>query len=231
MNKLLKYKFLPRQKTLTLSFLVIKLIEEFIPALHYKYVFQNFKQTTLYRAYNPAVVPPYLQSKPKSTILHCLHRKSKSLKYSDSDVKEVDMVRGIFEVKGKNTDHTIEFSVPSSTCKDWIAYHIPWKHFFAIFNVKESWNWDRLPQSYLESAYLKIDTDAIASHLNSTGTTPLDSEIPPQEPDESDLVGYTDGGADDSIPNTTTTEVFEALPSAKVLHMIGRKVLGFSQNV
>ena len=179
MNKLLKYKFLPRQKRLTLSFLVIKIIEEFIPALHYKYVFQNFKQTTLYRAYNPVVVPPYLQSKPKSTILHCLHRKSKSLKYSDSDVKEVDIVRGIFEVKGKIKDHTIDFSVPSCTCKDWIAYHIPCKHFFAIFNLKESWNWDRLPQSYLESAYLKMDTDAIASHLNSTGTTPLDSEIQP----------------------------------------------------
>ena len=89
--------------------------------------------------------------------------------------------------------------------------------------MKESWNWDRLPQSHLESAYLKIDTDAIASHLNSTGTTPLDSEIQPQEPDESDLVGYTDGGADDSIPNTTTTEVFEAFPSAKVLYMIGEK--------
>jgi len=134
------------------------------------------------------------------------------------------MVRGIFEVKGKNKDHTIDFSVPSCTCKDWIAYHIPCKHFFAIFNVQESWNWDRLPQSYLESAYLKIDTDAIASHLNSTGTTPLDSEIQPQAPDESDLVRNTDGGADDSIPDITSTEVFEALPSAKVLHMIGEKL-------
>jgi len=70
---------------------------------------------------------------------------------------------------------------------------------FAIFNVKE---WDKLPQSYLEFAYLKMLTDdrnksnddtyftnTIASHLNSTGTTPLDSEIQPQEPDESDLVG------------------------------------------
>ena len=81
-----------------------------------------------------------------------------------------------------------------------------------------------MPQSYLESAYLKIDTDAIASHLNSTGTTPLDSEIQSQEPDDSDLVGYTDGGADDSVCNSTTTEVFEtSLPSPKVLYMIGEK--------
>ena len=51
----------------------------------------------------------------------------------------------------------------------------------------------------------------------------MDSEIQSQEPDELDLVGYTEGGADDSVCNTTTTEVFEALPSAKVLHMIGEK--------
>ena len=129
MNKLLKYKFLPRQKTLTLSFLIIKLIEEFIPALHYKYVFQNFKQTNVYRAYNPVVVPEYLQCRPKSIILHCLHCKSKSMKYVDSDIKEVDLTSGIFEVKGKCNGHTINFFVPSCTCKDWIAHHIPCKHF------------------------------------------------------------------------------------------------------
>ena len=109
MNKLLKYKFLPRQKNLTLSFLVIKLIEEFIPALHYKYLFQNFKQTILYRAYNPVVVPKYLQCRPKSVILHCLNRTSKRLKYTSSDISEVDAGSEIFEVKGKSQNHTVDF--------------------------------------------------------------------------------------------------------------------------
>ena len=41
MNKLLKYKFLPRQKHLSLLYIITKLVEEFVPALYYKYgVFQ-----------------------------------------------------------------------------------------------------------------------------------------------------------------------------------------------
>ena len=148
---------------------MIKFIEEFIPALHYKYVFQNFKQTSLYRTYNPAVVPEYLYNAGlgQYVILHCLHRKSKSLKYTISDVNEVDGSIGLFEIKGKNKNHTINFSIPSCTCKDWIAHHIPCKHFFAVFNLKESWDWDNLPSLYLNSARLNIDSDAVASHLNS----------------------------------------------------------------
>jgi len=118
--KLLKYKFLPRQKSLTLSFLVIKLIEEFI---YYKYVFQNFKQTSLYRTYNPAIIPKYLRYRPRSVILYCLHRKSKSLKYTISDIN-VDGSTGIFEIKGKNQTHSVDFSIPSCSCKDWVAHHI-----------------------------------------------------------------------------------------------------------
>jgi len=109
MNKLFKYKFPPRQKSLTLSFLVIKLIEEFITALRYKYVFQNFKQTSLYRTYNPAIVSKYLQCRPRSVILYCLHHKSKILKYTISDINEVDGSTGIFEIKGKNQTHTVDF--------------------------------------------------------------------------------------------------------------------------
>lgn len=137
MNKLLKYKFLPRQKNLTLSFLVIKLTEEFIPALHYKYMFQNFKQTSLYRAYNPAVAPKYLQCRPKSVILHCLHCKSKSLKCTGSDVSEVDASIGVFEVKGKSQSHTVDFSIPSCTCKDWIAHYIPCNNFLWYLTSKK----------------------------------------------------------------------------------------------
>jgi len=152
---------------MTLSLLVIKLVEEFIPALHYKYVFQNFKQTNLYRAYNPVIVPDYLQCRPRSVILHCLHRKSKSLKYAISDVTEVDASIGKFEVKGKSQTYTVDFSIPSCTCKDWIAHHIPCKHFFAVFNLKEDWDWEKLPSLYLNSPHMSLDSDAVASHLNS----------------------------------------------------------------
>ena len=205
---------------MTLSFLVIKLIEEFIPALHYKYVFQNFKQTSLYRAYNPVVVPKYLQCRPKSVILHCLHRKSKSLKYTSSDVNEVDAGSGIFEVKGKSQNHTVDFSVPSCTCKDWIAHHIPCKHFFVIFNMKEGWDWDKLPARYLHSAHLNIDSDAIASHLNprtvpATETTVEESDYcSHSEPTFLDNVETMETGEELECP---TTGLFSELPSSKVI--------------
>ena len=225
MNKLLKYKFLPRQKNLTLSFLVIKLIEEFIPALHYKYVFQNFKQTSLYRVYNPVVVPKYLQCRPKSVILHCLHRKSKSLKYTGSDVSEVDASIGIFEVKGNSQNHIVDFSIPSCTCKDWIAHHIPCKHFFVVFNLKENWDWDKLPVFYLNSAHLNIDGDAVASHLNSR-TVPQ-----PVVVEESDHYSHDEPTLLDAETMETrdelecmTSESFSELPLSKVcmhMHLIG----------
>jgi len=110
MNKLLKYKFLSRLKCLTLSFLVMKLIEEFIPTLHYKCVFQNFKQTGLHRAYSTIqLVPKYLQCRPRSVILHCLHCKSKSMKYTISDINELKLMRAQGETKGKNQNHTVDF--------------------------------------------------------------------------------------------------------------------------
>ena len=39
--------------------------------------------------------------------------------------------------------------------------------------MKESWNWDRLPASFLDSAYLNIDNDAVSSHLNPKSTSSL----------------------------------------------------------
>jgi len=62
LNKLLKYQHLLRGMHMMLSNMVPTIIEEYIPALHYKYVFQNFKQSDSYRSYNPAVVPSYLLS-------------------------------------------------------------------------------------------------------------------------------------------------------------------------
>ena len=84
LNRLFKYKYLPRQKRMTLSHIISSITNEFLPALHYKYVFKNFKQSDLYRSYNPSVVPAYLQGRP-----HCLHRLASSNKFSQSDVTQV----------------------------------------------------------------------------------------------------------------------------------------------
>lgn len=114
LNKVLKYKYLPKQKHMTLSHVISSITSEFLPALHYKYVFKNFKQTDLYRSYNPSVVPCYLQGHPKQTILHCLHRKASSNKFTPSDVSQVSPNCGKFEVKGSKGKHDVDFGSNSS---------------------------------------------------------------------------------------------------------------------
>lgn len=175
MNRLMKYQCLPRQNKLTLSTLTIKLVEEFIPSLHYKYVFGNFKQTSFNRTYNPSIVPSYLQGRPRGTILHCINRKASANKYVDTDVADIDLQAGIYTVK----KHTVNFSITdgnlSCTCKDWISHHLPCKHFFGVFKFKDEWNWNSLPKCYLDSAYLSIDHSAISAYVSQPE---LDNAVP-----------------------------------------------------
>ena len=124
LNRMLKYSYPPKQKHMTLSHIISKITNEFLPALHYKYVFKNFKQSDLYRSYNPSIVPDYLQGRPKQTILHCLHRQASSNKFASSDVIQVSPDLPKFEVKGAKGLHMVDFGLesgePSCSCKDWI---------------------------------------------------------------------------------------------------------------
>ena len=157
LNKPFKYNYLPRQKHMhmhmhmTLSH-IISSITEFLPALRYKYVFKNFKQSDLYKSYNPAVVPEYLYGRPKQTIMHCLHRLASSNKFSHSDVPQVAPNSGKFTVKSKKGSQVVEFGDQSEelkcTCKHWLTYHLPCKHFFAVFRYFPDWEWEKLPGSY-----------------------------------------------------------------------------------
>ena len=54
---------------------------------------------------------------------------------------------------------------PSCTCKDWVKYHIPCKHFFGVFRLFPQWSWEALPQSYQQSPYLNLDDQAISDYI------------------------------------------------------------------
>ena len=153
LNRLLKYAYLPKQRHMTLSHIISSITNQFLPAFHYKYVFKNFKQSDIYRSYNPTVVPTYLQGRPKQTILHCLHRQALSNKISQSDVTQMNP--GKFEVKSNKGKQTVDFggesSEPTCSCKDWLTYYLPCKHFFAVFRHYPEWGWEKLPTSYLYS--------------------------------------------------------------------------------
>ena len=205
LNKVLKYSFLPRKKSLTLSRTISLIIDDFLPISHQKYLFQNYRQSSQYRSYK-SFVPDYLCGRPRSTILHCLERKTKALKYCLSDTSAVDLENGKFTVKGtKNKTHTIDFGtgdedhMPSCTCQDWTQWHMPCKHFFAIFNLYPQWGWYQLPNEYLNSAYLSTDTDALQSNFSST--SPDDFSISQDLPED----------------NSTISPVVDEIPTNKVL--------------
>ena len=67
--------------------------------------------------------------------------------------------------------YKIDFLVPSCTCPDWINTNYLCKHFFAVFQVYPSWDWNTLPSSYLESPRLKLDSKAVESYFSHTVCT------------------------------------------------------------
>ena len=172
-NKLLKYSYLPRRKNITLSQLAAVLYEEFIPETHHKYLYLNYQMSGTYRRYND-FVPVYLLERPREVIIHCLERKSSSRKYVEDDILTTDITEGKFTIQGSSKVHTVDFgtatSKPSCTCPDWLQWHLPCKHFFAIFHLVEGWGWDALPETYKRSAYLCADSEALSEQHNPLST-------------------------------------------------------------
>ena len=115
-NKLFKYKFLPRTKQrATLSSTMTILVEKYLPACKQKYLFQNYKQSPQYRSYKE-FVPSYLHNRPRSVILHCLDRKTKSTKFSAHAIHDLDTENGIFEVeKSSDSKQVVNFGVKEQT--------------------------------------------------------------------------------------------------------------------
>lgn len=169
---MLKYSFLPRKRNkATLSNTVSIIVDSFLPTRRQQYLVQNYKQSSTYRTYSNSI-PIYLHNRPKSVILHCLDRKANSTKILPESIHDVDIAIGIFELqKSSGSKHKVDFGygssdqMPSCTCKDWIRYHMPCKHFFAVFVNRPSWSWNKLPEKYLKSAYLSTDNHALQSYF------------------------------------------------------------------
>ena len=183
-NKLFKYSFLPRSKAkATLSYVISIIVNDYLPSCKQKYLFQNYQQLSQYRSYKDTV-PSYLHDRPRSVILHCLNRKAKGERIPAHYVHDVNETIGVFEVeKESGSKKTVNFGcnnddIPSCTCKDWQRFHLPCKHFFAIFYHRSEWKWDQLPRSYLQSAYLSVDCDALTTHFTQQQPNHSDQELP-----------------------------------------------------
>ena len=167
LNKALKYTYLPRgQRSINLSKIVTLLVETFLPALRQKYLFANFEQSNVNRRYKDEI-PKYLHNKPKAVILHCLDRKASSACFCSDDITDIDATKRIFQINSTDAhQYTVNFIIPSCSCPDWTQHHYPCKHFFAIFRLRPQWDWNTLPQPYLASPRLSLDTDALNTYFS-----------------------------------------------------------------
>ena len=150
-------------------------------------------------------MPTYLHDRPRSVIIHCLDRKAKGDRFSANSIHDIDHAIGIFEVekesgsrKTLNFGQSTEEGMPSCTCKDWQRFHLPCKHFFAVFQHRQEWQWEQLPQTYLQSAYLSTDSDALDRHFE---ITPPSNSVDLQEdsPEETSIA--------DDIPRQVTNAI------------------------
>jgi len=140
-----------------------------------KYQKENIAMSESYRLYNE-FVPEYLQGRPRSVILHCLSRIRKADRFTNESVEQMDG-SGQFMVKSASgKQHTLKFisdnNMPECTCKDWTRWHIPCKHFFAVFNHFPNWKWTSLPREYLENEYLTADSAILTNPSNGGSDLP-----------------------------------------------------------
>lgn len=182
--------------------------------MYQNYVFQNFKQLDLYRLPS-AAVPHYLQGRPPTVVKHCLIRKTNSSRYTKDEVVCTKSL-GVFHEMKDTQKYTVNFgrhdnSMVSCSCKDWKKWHIPCKHFFAVFRWEPDWSWNELPLEYRQSCYLCTDNVAIEEYLAAQGVCGTDNpgsaefslNVTPTEPSQDIKV---DGNDDVGVTSSITAD-------------------------
>lgn len=159
---------MPKTKASTLSALVTLLVERFLPDAQQRYVLPNLRASDWYRKYNE-FVPGFLRGRPRSIILHCLNRQSRGNKYNDEDWRTGED-EGVFLIQKSTCGElwkkfTGKHAVLFVQGLDEMAPSLQ-AFFFAVFKLKEAWEWSALPEQYLNSAYLSTDKDATDAFFN-----------------------------------------------------------------
>lgn len=159
-NKHFKYDYLPRAIDKSVYGVAIMLIESFLPDSYQHYVDTNFKQSSAYRRYNNSI-PRYLHNRPSHFIKHCTKSAFAAGEFREGDVECIDNTKGHFCVgssSDKKKKYEIDLNIPKCSCEAWRKTHFPCKHFYAIFNTFDEWNFTRLPENYKNSVFITLDT-------------------------------------------------------------------------
>ena len=158
-NKHFKYDYLPRSVDKSVFGIAVLLVESFIPDSYQHYLDTNFKLSSRYRKFKDNI-PCYLRNRPAHFIKHCIRSKFQADEFRESDVDCVDLVQGEFRVRSAGDvkiEYTVQLEIPSCTCEAWLKTHFPCKHFFAVFNAYEEWDFPRLPYTYLNNVFITLD--------------------------------------------------------------------------
>ena len=217
-NKLLKYTYLPRRKNITLSEVLTIIIDVYLPDSYQKYLMKNYQMSETYRTYKD-FVPDYLRGRPRGVIIHCLQRMEKGKKFDKSDITEDADEIGLFHVTSQSGRvHHVNFGAatgtPTCTCKDWIHFRIPCKHFFAIFNHSKDWKWGSLPNHYLESSHITADTKALDAVCPTIADNLPDHPLDLVCSDDDSLAIHEEWSDQEHGPNTTMLIATDSSTSA-----------------
>ena len=158
-NKHFKYDYLPRSVDKSVFGIAVLLVESFIPDSYQHYLDTNLKPSSRYRKFKDNI-PSYRRNHPAYSIKHCIRSKFQVEEFRETAVDCVDLVQGEFRVRSSSdvkVEYTIQLEIPSCTCEAWLETHFPCKHFFAVFNAYEEWDFPCLPYTYLNNVFITLD--------------------------------------------------------------------------
>lgn len=172
----------------------------------HRYREHNVQASSIFRKYSNTIVP-FLRNRPHSLIKHVMPRYTESQHYSKSDVVQIS--DGVFSVKSatsNNTVYTVAFDkegMPHCECNDWQRFHLPCKHFCAVFRQYDNYGWDALALEYRESVFFQLDTDVLGDeHMSIDVDSVSWHDEQPKEDEDLDSNDHNDH-SDHDRDNTT----------------------------
>ena len=110
-----------------------------------------------------------------------------------------------------NQKHLVNLTIPSCSCADWRKTQYPCKHFFAVFNTFEEWDFNSLPAHYRNSVFITLDTGHLEINYPAVNSTTKAAAIPDTQDVTADFT--LDESQDDSTGSSCDFEMETEKPS------------------
>lgn len=188
LNESLKYDELKKNyNNCTLSELMTKLVDGFLPNLYRKYVVLNVKYSNLHKPYH-SDLPNFLWNRPGPLVDHMRER---YMRVSDEMARSVQpicvtltktfAVESINERTYERNYRTVEFGDERNmcwcNCEDFRRHRLICKHFFAVIRSGKA-VFDDISPIFREDIYTNIDEFVLGEGLDLTSPTVNSDEQP-----------------------------------------------------